>query len=195
MINGIAIIGHGPSLQNSGMGKYIDSFKYVTRIMHRGEWQKPKDYGKKTSFICATVGRYKHSIGIASPHTPDCGYYFWSKYRNQKIRRDQKKLIKKHGGEDVTTHVCNWQNFLPDNVYECFTHGTAAVCIMAHKIRKPIVILGCDLLKDGIDNPKRYIGSWVYEKRKRRTIGHSLSEERKLIDLMAWLYNIQIIFI
>jgi hypothetical protein len=200
MINAVVIIGHGPGLQKSGLGDFIDSFKYVVRFMHLGNWQVPEDYGTKTTYMCATVGRVKRERkakrkkGIFCPHVPENGYFFWSKTGGE-LCRAQKKLIKKYGGKNVTSLICRWQKLLKHSRHPFFCHGTAGICIATHKIKRPVIVLACGNLKDGKGLTKDYVGSWKFENRKSRGIGHDLAVERKLIDQMARACNTTVTFI
>ncbi len=99
MIEKTVIICHGPSLQNSNMGDYIDSFKYILRFPYTNNWQTPQDYGKKTSYFCATNSSIKERL---NKKIPELGYFIWSKNAKLKISNFCKNLIKHHGGKDVT---------------------------------------------------------------------------------------------
>jgi hypothetical protein len=150
LINKIAIIGHGPSLYGKNLGEYIDSFKYVFRFPYSGNWQTEKDYGTKISYCCATVNRIK-KLNIVAEH----GYFLWSK-RRAVIGKHQL-----HNVEDVTGLIKLWQKRLPKGAYPFFSHGTAAICIACARFKLPVVVLGCDALKTGEADPKKYFGSWV----------------------------------
>lgn len=192
MIEAVAIIGHGPSLRKSGLGKHIDSFRYVTRFLHIGKWQFAEDYGKKTSFFCATVGRARERM---RRQRPEKGYFFWNK-EGETLDWQQYHYIRRHGGADVTDLICGWQACLPRVMHPFFSHGTAGICIMAALIELPIVVFGCDLLKDGInlEDQSGYIGSWLYEGRAVSRMGHNLKAERELINEMSKEYGVEITF-
>ncbi|MHA2064358.1 MAG: hypothetical protein ACXABY_08255 [Candidatus Thorarchaeota archaeon] len=200
MTEGVAIVGHGPSLRGAGKGKHIDSFEYVARFPYTGDWQTPEDYGTKTSFICSTVLR---ATKIRPWPIPTDGYYIWSK-EGRDIGDYLKTLISQLGGEDVTSLIGTWQKRMATHHYlsvlsrgsdGCFSHGTAAVCIMAARLREPITILGCDSLKRGGVGGGIYSGSWVYENRKREQNNHALDAERLLIDKISEYYKIGVEFI
>jgi len=192
MIEKTVIIGHGASLQNSKRGESIDDFKYVVRFPYIGDWQAPADYGTKTSYFCATVGRARNKL---RRQIPEVGYFIWNKTRGE-IPSDLKSLIGFFGGEDITGLITDWQDKMAKLKprYSYFSHGTAAICVMAHKLGLPIVVLGCDNLAAGEDDPKKYHGSWYYEKRKQPINGHDLAAERKMVDLMEKKYNTKIGF-
>jgi len=192
MIDGAVVIGHGPSLRAGGRGAVIDAFKYVVRFPYVGDWQAPADYGTKTSYVCATVGRARNKL---RRQIPEIGYFIWNKTRGE-IPPDIKALIGFFGGEDTTGLITDWQDKMAKLKprYPYFSHGTAAICITAHKFGLPIVVLGCENLAAGEDDPKKYHGSWYYEKRKQPSSGHDLRAERKMVDLMAKKYNTQIGF-
>jgi hypothetical protein len=185
MIDKTVIIGHGPSLQNSNKGEYIDSFKYIIRFPYLKDWQTPKDYGTRTSFFCGTVGRFRKRS--RKKQIPDHGYYIWSK--EQKFAN-----LPSSNYIDVTDLIVSWQKHITECRHPFFTHGTAGICIAAALLKKPIVVLGCDRLKTGDVTSKKYIGSWVYEGRPRHGIGHPLDQERKIIDKIAKFYNLKIEF-
>jgi len=188
MIEATAIIGHGPSLKGKQRGKYIDSFKCVIRFPYIGNWQNIEDYGTKTSYICATTSRARHKL--ADTPEPDYGYYIWSK-KQQHITDEFEHIQNKR---DETKLIRSWQKRLPSSAYPYFSHGTAAACIAMARIKKPIVMFGCDALKSGMENRKDYIGSFVYENRRNNRSFHSFTEERKLIDTMSKHYNIEVVF-
>jgi hypothetical protein len=192
MIEKTVIIGHGASLQNSGQGENIDAFKYVVRFPYIGDWQAPADYGIKTSYVCATVGRARNKL---RRQIPEVGYFIWNKTRGE-IPSDLKSLIGFFGGENMTELITGWQKKMLKlkPKYSCFSHGTAAICVMAHKFGLPIVVLGCENLAAGENDPKKYHGGWYYEKRKQPINGHDLAAERKMVDLMAKKYNLKIGF-
>jgi hypothetical protein len=191
MIEKTAIICHGPSLQNSSMGNYIDSFQYVMRFPYLKNWQMPKDYGIKTSYFCGTVARVEERL---NKHIPELGYFIWSKNARNKLNDFSKNLIKTYGGKDVTEIVESWRKKLTKCHHPYFSHGTAAVCIAAEIIKKPIVLLGADLLKEGNANVTNYIGSWLYEGRKPHRMGHPLDQERRIIDQISEKYKLKIVF-
>ena len=191
MTDSTVIIGHGPSLQNSSMGQYIDSFKYVLRFPYFKNWQIPEHYGIRTSYFCATVGRAK--ARLRKRRKPDHGYYIWSK--NQKNIGDKlNTLIEKHGGKNVTHLIAFWQEHLTKCKYPFFSHGTGGICVAAAILKKNIIVLGCDLLKTGDVSNKEYIGSWTYEGRYERGIGHPLDQERNIVNKIAEFYNVKIEF-
>ena len=198
----IAIVGHGPSLRGAGKGEYIDSFDYVVRFPYSGNWQIPGDYGTKTTFFCATVRR---SHKIAERQRPDSGYFIWSKYGGS-IPERLKDLIAECGGEDVTNIVNYWQQKMSTHHYfaslevnektvKHFSHGTAAICIMAHKIKEPITVFGCDSLKEGRISGSAYSGSWVPENRSQKQNNHVLDAELLIVDNVRKYYNVEITFV
>ena len=186
------IIGHGPSLQNSRLGDRIDAFKYVVRFPYAGDWPSAADYGTRTSFICATVGRARDKL---RREIPDDGYFFWDK-TGAEIPAGLMSLIADSGGENVTGLIAGWQKKMTKlkPIYPYFSHGTAAICIMAHKFGLPVVVLGCDNLAAGNADHKKYMGSWYYEKRRQPPCGHDLAAEREMVEMMATKYNIKIGF-
>jgi hypothetical protein len=193
MINKTAIICHGPSLQKSGIGQYIDSFKYVLRFPYLKAWQVSEDYGVKTSYFCGTVGRFMRCQTRIALQPTEYGYFIWSKEVRKKIPASCKNLIQKYGGADVTGLIESWRKKLTKCHHPFFTHGTSAICIAANKLKIPIVVFGADVLKTG-EVPSEYIGSWTYENRRPRKIGHPIDQERKLIDEMANHYYLEITF-
>lgn len=192
VIEKTVIIGHGPSLQNSRLGERIDAFKYVVRFPYVGDWQAAADYGTRTSFVCATVGRARDKL---RNETPDKGYFFWDK-KGEKIPEDLISLIELFGGENVTALIVGWQKKMTKlkPVYPYFSHGTAAICIMAHKFRLPVVALGSENLSAGNSDHKEYIGSWYHEERRQPPSGHDLAAERQMLEMMATKYNVKIGF-
>ena len=191
MIKKTAVICHGPSLIESNMGRRIDSFMHVVRFLHKGGWQTAKDYGVRTSYFCATVGRARTRM---RNQKPDCGYFFWSKTGGILDKR-QYGLIEKFGGADMTWLVTAWQKFLPRSKHPFFSHGTAGILIAAAVIKNPIVVFGADLLKQGKDCNGNYIGSWLYEGREQKEMGHPLAAERGLIDKFSKKYGVEITFV
>lgn len=194
----IAIIGHGPSLRGGGLGEYIDSFKYVIRFPHLNDWQTPKDYGVRTSYFCATIGRIKFRI---RKQIPEFGYFLWNKHFGRGVPRKLCSLLSIRKYRDVSGLIHKWQRKLPERCCGVFSHGTAGICIAASKIGLPITAFGYDDLKNSRDMGSGYVGSWLYE--GRTEVGdlihskgsHILSEERKLIDLIAQEYSVSIKFI
>jgi hypothetical protein len=197
----IAVIGHAPSLQGSGLGEYIDSFKYVVRFPYLGDWQVPEHYGVRTSYFCASGGRLKQRI---REDPPEIGYFIWNKYLKCRVP------IKVWGRlnikcedvkcEEVSPLIHKWARKLPASSCQYLSTGTCGILIAADKIGEPITVFGCDDLKIGRDMGKGYIGSWLYENRPgtgaliAREGAHSLSAERKLIDVIAKEYNVTIEF-
>ena len=191
MIEKTVIIGHGPSLKNSGNGKYIDSFKNIIRFPYLKDWQVPIDYGIRTSHVCATTQRAKKFL---RPTLPESGYFIWSK-NNQPIEPELKFIIRKFGGKNITKLINRWQSRLPESDCErYFSHGTAAVCAAAAILKLPVIVLGCDSLNSGINNAKKYVGSWKYENRKQNKRTHDFESERKIIDEIKRHYKIDIRF-
>jgi hypothetical protein len=191
MKDATVIIGHGPSLQGAKKGEYIDSFKYVIRFPYLKNWQIPADYGTRTSYFCASIQR---ALKFLRPTLPEYGYFIWSK-NNMSLPVELKFLIKKFGGRNITRLVNTWQKRLPESNREpYFSHGTAAVCAAAGILKKPVTILGCDMLSAGKNNLKKYVGSSTYEGRKINKRSHNLKAERQIINTMAKHYNIAIGF-
>jgi hypothetical protein len=192
----IAVIGHGPSLQGSGLGEYIDSFKYVIRFPRLGDWQSPLDYGVKTSFFCAAKGKIMARI---MEEKPEIGYYLWEKHFGYSMPG----MVCRHLGikkyEDVSRLIQKWARKLP-KPFQNLSSGTAGTLIAAAKLGGNITVFGCDHLKIGKDMREDYIGSWFYEGRVStrekimKTGAHALGEERKLIDEMAQEYRVKIDF-
>jgi hypothetical protein len=178
MIDNTVIIGHGPSLYNKKLGKFIDAFKYVIRFPYLGDWQKTEDYGKRTSYYCATNRKVNLLKGY-----PECGYYLWSKYKGR-------KASKHNNMADVSKLIHSWQARLPEGAYPFFSHGTAGICIAASELKERIIVLGCDALKNREPDPKKY-----YNYRPQKKICHSFDSERDLIDEMTKEYDVRIGFI
>jgi hypothetical protein len=194
----IAVIGHGPSLHGSGLGEYIDSFKYVIRFPYLKDWQTPIDYGVRTSYFCATVSRINKRM---RKKLPEFGYFLWDKHYGSVPLKWKCKQVRIETVKNVSGLIQEWQEKLPESSpCRFFSHGTAGICIAAAKLGGPITVFGCDNLKIGEDMGEGYVGSWLYEGRtatgqKINSEGaHSLSEERKLIDLMAQEYDVSIEF-
>jgi hypothetical protein len=192
----IAVIGHGPSLQGGGLGEYIDSFKYVIRLPYANDWQVPADYGVRTSFVCSPNGR---KITETRKEKPEVGYYLWDKHFGYSVSGKKCRDLGIEKYEDVSKLVQKWARKLPEP-FQNLSSGTAAILIAAAKLKEPIIAFGCDDLKIGKDMGEDYIGSWVYEGRKGTGLkiknrgAHTLSEERKLIDIMAQKYGVSIEF-
>jgi hypothetical protein len=182
MIENTVIIGHGPSLYNKGRGEFIDSFKYVIRFPS-DDWQTQADYGKRTSFYCSANRKAKLLTG-----SPEHGYYLWSKYNGRKAGK-RKNMI------DVSELIQSWQARLPKGAYPFLSHGAAGICIAASELKKPITVLGCDALKNGEPDPKKYISGWVHTNHPQKKMCHSFDCERKLIDEVAKEYDVRIQFI
>jgi len=121
-----------------------------------------------------------------------CGCFLWSKYNNTKAAKVRCAEI---DAENMTRLVCSWQGCLPKGSYPFFSVGTASICIAASELKKPITVMGCDMLKDGQPDSKKYYGAWVHENRKQKPYGHSLDAERNLIDNMSREYGVPIIWI
>ena len=181
-----AIIGSGPSLNNSGKGEYIDSFYTVIRFPNNVDWQNKDDAGTKVSYYCCTM---KRSERLRLPL--ECGCFLWSKYKNKFAA---KKKAAEVGCVDVTDLICGWQKELPKKCYPYFSCGIAAICIAMAKIKNKITVFGCDALKDGNPHRGKYIGSWVYENRPQNRSHHSFDEERKLVDIMSDYYDVEVYF-
>ena len=190
----IVIVGHGPSLQGSRLGEYIDSFKYVIRFPYLYNWQVPRDYGVRTSYVCSPSGGKFTRI---RNEKPEIGYYLWDRFHTISPAKCKIFGIEKY--EDVSGLVQKWARKLPRATPNLST-GTVGILIAASRLGEPIIALGCDHLSTGKDMGENYIGSWVYEDRPwtgKNIISkctHSLKHDRKLIDEMAEQYNVSISF-
>lgn len=178
MIDETVIIGHGPSLKNSGLGEYIDAFRYIIRFPQVGRFRVFEDLGRRTSYYCATNRKEKLLNGF-----PELGYYLWSKYGGR-------TSVKRDNATDVSELVHSWQERLPKGAYPFLSHGTAGICIAASEIGKPITVLGCDSLKAGEPDPRKY-----HNNQRQKKICHSFDYERRLVDDMAKEYSVSIEFI
>jgi hypothetical protein len=173
------VIGHGPSIANSFKGEYIDSFKYVMRFPHRGDWQNPTHYGTRTSFYVGTAKRVHLNF---MRKKPEIGFLIWDKL-GYKIRETDYiyHLVKLAGGKIVTDFILEQQNKLP---YEPKTtcHGTSAILLAIHLLKKPVVAIGHDDLARGTPMHTDYIGTWFYEGTKPQRIEHHFDDELTLIQ-------------
>jgi len=192
----LAVIGHGPSLHGSGLGEYIDSFKYVMRLPYLNDWQVPIDYGVRTSYVCSSSGGQLSRIG---EKRPDIGFYIWNKVFGHPVTRSRCRNLGIKEYEDVSGLIQKWAKKLP-KPFQNLSSGTAAILIAASKVGESITVFGCDYLKIGKDMRDGYIGSWFYDGRIEtwknilKTGAHALDEERKLIDEMEQQYGVRIEF-
>ena len=189
--NRSVVVGSGPSLIGNGLGEYIDSFEFVLRFPYAGNWQSPEDFGKKTTHYCSTTARARHRL---RQDLPSHGYFIWAKKTGRNIGSEFKFLIERFGGKDVSVLIKTWQNKLPEYAYPYLSHGTAGILIAAAELKKDVIAIGCDMLKDGNPDKPAYKGSYIYENRKENKSHHSLDCERELIDEMAKHYGVNIYF-
>ena len=194
MINSSVVIGHAPSLVGAGKGEYIDSFRYVFRFPHRGDWQfgRPEDYGTRTSFYAGTTLRITSDL---RRDKPDIGYFVWEK-RGEKIKKTDfiADLIKNNGGWIVTDLIEEWQCKLPNIACPFLSHGTAAILIAAAIVQVPVVALGCDALRDGMPRHMPYVGTWYHQGLPERVMEHCCDDELKLVHEMSEEYDVPITF-
>jgi hypothetical protein len=192
MIDGTVVIGHGPSLIDSSQGEYIDSFRYVMRFPHKGDWQIPEHYGKRTSFYVGTTMRMSTKL---RQDRPDLGYFTWTK-RCEPIRKTDfiAKLLEEHGGWVVTDLVDEWQVKLPNIACPFLSHGAAAILIAAAVVKLPVTALGCDALRDGMPRRHPYVGTWYHENLPERPNEHCCDDELKLVYEMSEIYDVPITF-
>ena len=193
----VIVVGHGPSLKSAKRGEYIDSFKHVVKFLHIGDWQNAVDYGKRTTYFCATVARHNEMM---RKERPEKGYLIWNKRFRHHINQPMKDLVSRYGGCDMSDVVQSWAKKLPQDERQYLSHGTAGIISAASFIGEDVVVVGCDDLKIGRDIGSGYVGSWRYEKRFdfaercKKGSPHFLSVERELVDEIAEKYNVSITF-
>ena len=194
MINKSVVIGHAPTLIGAGKGNYIDSFRYVLRFPHHGDWQfaNPEDYGTRTSFYVGTTMRLSKNF---RKDKPDIGYITWTK-RGEPIEKNGfiANLITESGGMIVTDIVDRWQVKLPNIACPFLSHGAAAILIGLAILKIPVVALGCDALRDGLPRQQPYTGTWYHEGKPKRQNEHCCDDELKLIHEMEDYYGIGVTF-
>jgi hypothetical protein len=62
------------------------------------------------------------------------------------------------------------------------------------RIKRPVVLIGCDMLKIGESDKKKYIGSHIYENRRQNKSHHDFKIERELVDEMSKRYRVPVEF-
>ncbi len=158
----IAIIGHGPSMLNSGLGDKINSYDTVIRQKYAGgELIKkfPNDFGKKVSYICGSWtirnSLFWHSAPVwvfcdsrhenielsgSEPFTillRECNYWnnIYRNLRSSEYARHEKMTVHKTSSDIGHNHM------------SCGLHTIIYAC---HILRpKAITLFGFDNLKTG----------------------------------------------
>ncbi len=167
-------------MQGSGLGEYIDSFKYVIRIPRKPKWQKKNDFGTRTSHWCGTTGSYYNTYGkFITP--PECGYYF---FRHKpglglgKVKVDGVDVTKDI--KEMTDLTMPQQKKIGLGIKRCdLSNGGGTLFIAMYELKLPVVAFGFDNLSQGKNED--FVGSYYYEKGRKNKMNHWLDKEKKLL--------------
>jgi len=201
----VCIIGHGPSMKDSGLGEVIDSYDTVIRFGGR-KGQTAADFGVKTDFIMASQ-RYHADIindGIkpiggtwimtrpGAMDSEQARYMIHERLRgyNAAICREVWPWLYRYQEMGATGYID--PRLGAPGLIPSFTQGTAAIIATCHRVTpRRIVLAGFDNVWAGTRERYTEVRA-LAEGEAPRTSGHDIEVERKLIDRIAEYYGVEI---
>lgn len=203
----VTIIGHGPSSENTGLGKFIDDTDgYVVRLFKSYLSCTSLDHGNRTDYICTTINGSNHALKCSKPlhetwvYFPRC--YVTKAYRVEKLR-----------AEGFNPIICNdeikpwllrykelnneWiKTYLKKNDRKTYLHfsvGMAALIIAMQRIEHvdELLLVGFDnLTKGSRDN---FVSIYSKKEVVPNVSGHNYAVERQLLDEIVLKLGIKLI--
>lgn len=196
----VVIVGHGPSLHNSGLGTFIDSHNIVIRqkaVSHNLISSKPNDFGQKTSIIC---GSYTIKESLFWDKNAQIWVFTDSRHSNITIQQDSRFIL--------LQDVCDYWN----NLYRSMrTDGYIRHTKMTiHKTSSDIghnhmscglhtIIYACEILKPkrlilvGFDNIKTGCFTWSLTRGPQwnQYPDHRWDIEKEMLLVLADRYSVE----
>jgi hypothetical protein len=172
----------------AGRGEFIDRHKYVIRFFYWGDWQKPEDYGVRTSYYFSNNNRFNKKF---TRKLPEVGYIIYNK-NGRELAKEYKYIMEKFGGGDFTERLKYAQReYLKDSAHPYFSHGSAAIIWAIMFLGISVTAFGCDAVN--MMTPENYIGSAHYEGRKTK-VGHDYRTEGEAVREFARKKNVKLRF-
>lgn len=190
----VVIVGHGPSLKGSGLGKTIDEFKCIVRLKNCSMLLAERmDYGSRTTVMCSSTEVLHHLPKIEARE-------YWGYPKKGDYSESRVNWLKRHIPSRSKIHVpldtCNLWNaaFLElGGQHPNVSTGMGAVIIALHLKRpKKLYLAGFDnVLKPSIEG---YNSTVATEFNAGGTVstGHDWETENKLIPFLAAAYGAEI---
>lgn len=202
----VTIIGHGPSIENAGLGKMIDdSSDYVVRLSASYVSHNSIDHGDRTDYVCAsTSSMWRLKLGPA-PLYETWLYCPIKSYSYNDIH------IKKLQAAGFNLVICkkeinNWlrrYRQLNDEwkkmyfkegdrrIYSYFSIGMSAVIIASQRIDniKELLLIGFDNMVKG--SRENFVS--LTKKRPENTSGHNYAVECQLLDEVVSGWGVKLI--
>lgn len=201
----LIIVGHGPSMKKSGLGKVIDTYDIVVRFAGmKGE--DPEDFGVKTDYIVTSL-RF-HADIIIDGRKPNIGCIISTRPK-QVTSVQARELIQgrlKGYNTFIGREIWPWQYRYQEmgatgyidpkqgepGMIPAFTAGTGAIIMMCHRVNpKKIKLAGFDNVWAGKSENFTEVRA-LLEGEKPRTSSHDIFTERKLITEIAKHYKVEI---
>jgi len=189
----VCIVGHGPSTQGRELGKIIDSYDIVIRMVEC-DWQDELDYGKKYNIGVFSSGVSFSQARKAKRKPSDKYWYYLTKGKHLENQYDSYGAYRQR--EMITLRKTVWKYKQKNHKFSRFTRGTAAV-IAAVEFLKPkeIALVGFDTVMKGIpfsDHPNHPNAERI-SKSHYVGIMHSWGEEKGVIESFKNEVNINLL--
>lgn len=205
----ITIVGHGPSIENIGLGSFIDDTDgYVVRISRSHLSWNPLHHGNRTDYVCTAIRGSKHILRGPKPLYETWMYFPKSSNNEQKSSGWTDKLQV----EGFNPVICSkeikpwllrykelnseWKRTYfkrgDRKIYSYFSTGMAAIIIAMQRIEhvNELLLIGFDnLTKGSRDN-------FVSLSRKRKPLhssGHNYAVEQQLLDEVVFKLGVKLI--
>lgn len=203
-MNNVAIVGHGPSMHNSSLGKVIDSYKTVIRqkaVSSDLVRRFSNDFGIKTSIIC---GSYTIKEALFWDSNADIWVFIDSRHENIEIKKDLRFTL--------LPEVCIYWN----NIYRSLRsdnyirnekmtiHATSSDVGHNHmSCGMHTIIYACEILKPdkitlfGFDNVKTGNFTWSLTRGETwdKYPDHRWDVEKELISMVSKNYSVEFEFV
>lgn len=141
----ISIVGHGPSMDGSGLGKKIDSFDKVVRLKGTKNALDTKDFGSKIDALCASTEVMGLFFDVDAEE-----YWAYPKNGDFSINPAIDVIVKLQKPVMIPLDWCNkWNNRFRKSgaTFPNVSTGMAAILIAIHRWHpKEISLAGFDTL-------------------------------------------------
>jgi len=193
----VAVVGHGTSLTYAGLGKHIDTYDHVIRMVgsefSHGDIET---YGEKCTAVYAHSSQLYHfNRGENTRVWLEDKTPIWCSHYAKQDDVETKKIIHESKIPNVYNfqkHMNRWYDYIewgPQKI----TKGTAAIiCAVEHLKPESITLFGFDNLVRG--NNKFY-GSAKHGGvglQACHLVGHNLAAEKKIVAFITGFYKIRL---
>jgi len=184
----IIIAGHGPSMEGSGLGEVIDSYDCpIVRFNGFTDTCSAVDRGNRVDYLCTTTLQFPRFLAHRVFPTREV----WVYNTNNVLSH----VNKYNRGPLYLTNLTGWleiyRGLRARKTANKFCKGLAAIIIAAMRLGvSKMVLFGFDNLWLGKSDNFRTLGTSKFK--GVYTTKHDYAAQRKMIDMVADCYNVDI---